>query len=345
MATIEIAGLVLGDDLPPQVIAEIGINHGGNLEVAKKMVSAAVDAGAKLIKHQTHIPDAEMSIEANYAIPGNSDKSIYQVISENSLTLDEEYELKNYAESKGAIYFSTPFSREAFFQLLEWGVPAFKIGSGECNNYPLVELIAKARKPVIMSTGMNTIESIAKSVSIFKEFNTPFALMHTTNLYPTPSNLIRLNGILDLKEAFPEAVVGLSDHSTSNGACIAAVSFGAKILERHFTDSKERVGPDIPCSMDGKDLFNLIIESNDAFLAQGGGRYPAAEEQVTMNFAFASVVSIKEIEEGDFLSLDNIWVKRPSGGDFSPTELKHLIGKRAKKQIAVNTQLKKSDIF
>ena len=345
MASITIADVLIDDDCEPQVIAEIGINHGGDLSIAKKMVLKAIESGARLIKHQTHIPDAEMSIEAKYAIPGNASKSIYEVISENSLTLEDEYELKKYTESLGAIWFSTPFSREAFYTLLEWDVPAFKIGSGECNNYPLVELIAKAGKPVIMSTGMNSIDSISRSVSILRENKTPFALMHTTNLYPTPSNLIRLNGIVELKENFPDAVVGLSDHSTSNGACIASISLGARILERHFTDSRERIGPDIPCSMDGSDLKRLIAESKDAFFAQGGGRYPAPEEQVTINFAFASVVAIKDIAKGETLTLDNIWVKRPSGGDFGPAKFKELLGRRAQNSILRNTQIKKTDLL
>ncbi len=344
MADFRIANLVVGDEHPPLVVVELGINHGGDLQTAIKMAKDALDAGAKIIKHQTHIPDAEMSQEARLVKPGNSDKSIYEVISENTLSEEEEYELMRYVHSRGGIFFSTPFSKEAFYRLKEWDVPAYKIGSGECNNYPLVDLIAQDGKPIILSTGMNSIESIAVSVSILKERKVPFALLHTTNLYPTPQHLIRLAGINDLRNNFPGTVVGLSDHSTSNAACVAAVAHGARILERHFTDSKDRRGPDIPCSMDPSDLKQLIRDSKDAFLAEGGGRFPANEESVTIRFAFASVVSTKEILPGETLNEENIWVKRPYGGDFGPADYKNLIGKVAAKKIQSNVQLRKSDL-
>ena len=187
----------VGPDFPPLVVTEIGINHNGDLEQAKILVDAAAAAGAEVIKHQTHIPDAEMSLEARDVIPGNADISIYDVIKNCSLSLDEERQLAEYVRSKGLIYMSTPFSFEALDFLESIDVPAYKIGSGECNNYPLVEAIASKNKPVIMSTGMNSIESIKPSVEIFRKYKTPYALMHCTNLYPTPDKLIRLNSILD----------------------------------------------------------------------------------------------------------------------------------------------------
>lgn len=344
MPKFEIEEVAVGTDLPPVVVVEIGINHSGNLAVAKQLVDSAIDCGARLIKHQTHIPDAEMSEEAKRIKPGNADKSIYDVISENSLSEDDEYELMNYVKKRGAIFISTPFSREAFFRLRSWGVPAYKIGSGECGNYPLIELIAKDKKPVIMSTGMNSLETISKSVSILRKYEVPFALMHTTNLYPTPAKLIRLGGIDDLKQHFPDAVIGLSDHSTSNAACIASIAHGARILERHFTDTRERVGPDIPCSMDEEDLRRLLRESIDAFLAEGGGRYPVAEEDVTIKFAFASIVALRNIAPGEALTPENIWLKRPFGGDFGPSDLHKLYGKKARSPIRRNTQIHKEDL-
>lgn len=344
MPKFNIDQIVIGTDLPPQVVVELGINHGGKLKEAKKLVDAAIDTGAKLIKHQTHIPDAEMSNEARHVKPGNADQSIYEVISQNTLSEEDEYELFTYVKKREGIFFSTPFSREAFYRLKSWGVPAYKIGSGECGNFPLVDLIASDKKPIIMSTGMNTLETIGKSVNILRSHGVPFALMHTTNLYPTPSNLIRLGGIDDLRKYFPDAVIGLSDHSTSNAACIASISHGARILERHFTDTRARTGPDISCSMDPEDLRRLIRESNDAYLAEGGGRYPTSEEAVTIRFAFASVVSTKEIKPGELLTDENIWVKRPSGGDFGPADLPNLIGRQARRLIYSNTQISIEDL-
>ena len=215
----EIAGRKIGYDYEPLVIAEIGINHEGSLKVAKEMVDAAKQAGIEVVKHQTHIVEDEMSSAAKNTIPGNADVSIYEIMRRCSLNEEDEFELKHYVESKGMIFISTPFSRAAADRLHKWNVPAYKIGSGECNNYPLLEHIASFGKPVILSTGMNTIESISKAVSIFKKHNVPYALLHTTNLYPTPNHLVRLGAMVQVQEAFPEAVVGLSDHTLTNHAC------------------------------------------------------------------------------------------------------------------------------
>ena len=151
---IEIAGRKIGLDFPPLIIAEIGINHEGSLQVAKEMVDAAYRAGVEVVKHQTHIVADEMSAAAKTIIPGNADVSIYEIMERCSLDETDELELKNYVESKGMIFISTPFSRAAADRLQQFDVPAYKIGSGECNNYPLVEYICKKKKPVILSTGI-----------------------------------------------------------------------------------------------------------------------------------------------------------------------------------------------
>ena len=259
MKYIEINGRKIGEDYPPLVIAEIGINHNGSLKVAKEMVNAAYRAGAEIIKHQTHIVDDEMSKEAKNVIPGNADISIYEIMEKAALNLEEEKELKRYVESKNMIFLSTPFSRAAADRLENMGVKAYKIGSGECNNYPLIEHIAKFRKPMIISTGMNNIKSVRKTVQIVEKYNIPYVLLHTTNLYPTPCNLVRLEAMQELKKEFPNAIIGLSDHTVNNNACLAATALGACVLERHFTDSKNRVGPDIVCSADEQELKELII--------------------------------------------------------------------------------------
>ncbi|MCB0399600.1 MAG: N-acetylneuraminate synthase family protein, partial [Winogradskyella sp.] len=244
---IEIQGRKIGRDYPPLVIAEIGINHEGSLTVAKEMVDAAHRAGAEVVKHQTHIVEDEMSKAAKSVIPGNADVSIYEIMERCALDEKDELELKNYVESKDMIFISTPFSRAAAERLKKFDVPAYKIGSGECNNYPLLEHIAKFGKPVIMSTGMNTIESVSKAIEVFKKHNTPLAILHTTNLYPTPTHLVRYGAMMELHKAFPDYVFGLSDHTLNNNACLGAVALGASILERHFTDHMHRTGPDIVC--------------------------------------------------------------------------------------------------
>lgn len=337
---IVIAGRKIGENYPPLVVAEIGINHNGDLNVAKKMVDAALGAGAEIIKHQTHVVEDEMSAEAKKVIPGNADISIYEIMDNAALNEEDEYELKRYVESKGMIYLSTPFSRAAADRLHKMDVAAYKIGSGECNNYPLIEHIAKFGKPMIISTGMNNIESVRKAVKIVEKYNVPYALLHTTNLYPTPFELVRLGAMQELQENFPNAVIGLSDHTLNNNACLAATAIGASILERHFTDSKDRQGPDIVCSADPTDLKALIDGSKQIQLMRGGKKEATKEEQVTMDFAFATVVSINPIKKGEQFTEKNIWVKRPGIGEIRAELYNNILGKKAAEDIEKDIHIK-----
>lgn len=329
MSEFSINGRLVGEKHPPLVIAEIGINHNGSLETAKMMVDAAVGSGIELIKHQTHIINDEMSHEALKVIPGNSNKSIHQIMSECALSEADECELKEYVESKGAIFISTPFSRAASERLERMNVSAYKIGSGECNNYPLLEHIASFGKPIILSTGMNGIEDIQKAVNIFHSYQVPYALLHTTNIYPTPDHLVRLGAMTELANNFSTAVIGLSDHTTSNYASFGAVALGASIIERHFTDSMIREGPDISCSMDPIAARDLLRGVDILFKQRGGRKGPIQEEQATIDFAFATVVTIKEIKVGETFSKDNLWVKRPGTGEIKAEYLNDLLGKKS----------------
>lgn len=344
MAEFFIGNRRIGDGHPPIVIAEIGINHEGSLDVAIEMADAAIDAGCEIVKHQTHIVEDEMSSEAKQVIPGNADVSIYEIMERCALSEADEWRLMQHVQSRGAVFISTPFSRAAANRLIKFGIQAFKIGSGECNNYPLIKHIAKARKPVILSTGMNTIESIRPSVEVLRSHGVPYALLHCTNVYPTPPEFVRLGAMVELKEAFPDAVVGLSDHTVNNFACLGAVALGASILERHFTDSMDRVGPDIICSMDPSAFAELNEGARTIFLASGGEKGPVEAEAPTIAFAFASVVATQDIQVGEMLSEENIWVKRPGGGDFAAIDYERLIGLRAKGVIAAGRQLRASDI-
>lgn len=341
---MKIGNREIGPNSDPLVIAEIGINHNGSLKVAKEMVDAAYEAGADIIKHQTHVVEDEMSSAAKKVIPGNADVSIYEVMSKSALNEEDETELKRYVESKGMIFLSTPFSRAAADRLERMGVLAYKIGSGECNNYPLIEHIAQFGKPMIISTGMNDIESVRKTVKIVEKHNVPYALLHTTNLYPTEFDQVRLGAMLELKDNFPNAIYGLSDHTINNNACLAAVALGASIVERHFTDYKERTGPDIVCSMDKKELKELLDGTKQIHKMLGGKKEALKEEQVTIDFAFATVVTIKNIKKGEKFTKDNIWVKRPGTGEIRAEYYNDILGKVATCDIENDTHLKRDMI-
>lgn len=325
----------------PLIIAELGINHNGSLKLAKKIIDSAKSCGAEIVKHQTHIAEKEMSNEAKKIVPVHTKENIYEIIDKCSLNFKDEIKLKKHVENKKMIYLSTPFSREAADRLNIMGVKAFKIGSGECNNYPLIEHICKFKKPIILSTGMNNIKSIKIAVKIIEKYKIQYALMHCTNLYPTPPHLVRLNAINEIKKNFPKAVLGLSDHTENNYTSYAALGLGVSIIERHYVDRKSRKGPDISASMDKKDLKDLLQASNYLYKALPGSKQPPKEERNTMKFAFASVVATKQINKGDILNKKNIWVKRPGTGDFLAKSLKFLYGRKVFKNINANTQIKK----
>jgi N-acetylneuraminate synthase len=339
---ITIGNRKIGTSFKPLVIFELGINHNGSLKLAKKIVDSAIKAGAEIIKHQTHIAEDEMSLEAKKIVPINANKNIYDLIKEASLNEKEEWELKKYIEKKKAIFLSTPFSRKAVDRLVKFKVKAFKIGSGECNNYPLVDYIASFGKPIIISTGMNDVSSIKKAIKILKKRKVQYAILHTTNLYPTKHNEVRLNALTELKEIFPNTVIGLSDHTEDNYTSYAAIAMGASIIEKHFIDKNYRKGPDISASVNTEQMYELLKGVNLIHKAMPGGIKPILRERKTANFAFASVVSNKDLKKGEILNKSNIWVRRPGNGDFSPIEYYSLLGRKIKKNIKNNRQIKKN---
>ncbi|UZP69183.1 N-acetylneuraminate synthase family protein [Desulfovibrio mangrovi] len=332
-----IAGRRIGPDHAPFVIAEIGINHEGDFGKAIQMVEAAAKAGCECVKIQTHILEDEMV--PNEVVPGNAKEGIWDIISRCVLTEDEERRIKARVEELGMIFLSTPFSRAAANQLESLGVCAYKIGSGECNNYPLIRHVASFGKPVILSTGMNDIASIEPAVAILREAGTPHAILHCTSLYPTPYDKVRLGALKDLAEAFPDAVLGLSDHSLGNYTCYGAVTLGASILEKHFTCDKSWPGPDVPISIDPEELRQLIEGSRALHQAMGGKKDILPDEQPTIDFAYACVVAIKNIQAGDVLSRENLWVKRPGTGDILAKDFEGILGRVATRPVKKNAQL------
>ncbi len=341
---MEIAGRKIGPDHPPLVIAEIGINHGGDLNVAKEMVRLAALSGCEMIKHQTHIIEDEMTDEAKSIFPPNADVSIWHVMERCALSKDEEAELKRYSEELGMIWISTPFSRAAADFLEELDVAAYKIGSGEADNLPLIRHIAKKGKPVIMSTGMQTIDTIRASVQILEDAGVEYALLECTNLYPSPAEIVSLRGVTDLKNAFPNAVVGFSDHSIGPEMALASVALGACILERHYTDTRYRKGPDIINSMDPSELRHIIDRSKEIWIAANNPKQRTKAEEPVYAFARASVVADKDLPEGHVITEADIWARRPGSGEIAGYEFDKVVGKTLTRAVTRNTQLKWSDL-
>ena len=341
---MKIAHREIGPAHPPLVIAEIGINHGGSLDVAKEMVRLAAGAGCEMIKHQTHIVEDEMTDEAKQIFPPNADVSIWEVMAQCALGREDEAELKRYTESLGMIWISTPFSRAACDFLETLDVPAYKIGSGEADNLPLIRHIAKKGKPVILSTGMQTIDTMRASVAILEDAGIDYALLECTNLYPSPAEIVSLKGVTELKSAFPNAVVGFSDHSIGPEMALASVALGASILERHYTDSRYRKGPDISCSMDPAELRFLIDRSREIWIAANNDKKRTAPEEDVYRFARASVVADADLPAGHVIGEADIWARRPGSGDIPGYDFDKVVGRTLATAVKRNQQLKWSDL-
>jgi sialic acid synthase SpsE len=342
-APFSIGDREIGPDAPPFVIAEVGINHEGDLGKAKQLVDAAVAAGAECVKFQCHMVEHEM-IPTDMKPGDISDESLWDIIARCELTEDEERELQAYCGDKGIMFLSTPFSREAADRLADMNVPAFKIGSGECNNLPLLDQIARLGKPIILSTGMNDLASVRRSVDTISQHGVPLALLHCTSMYPTPYDKVRLGGIGDLAAAFPDVPIGLSDHSLGIWTCLGAVALGASILEKHFTVSRDWPGPDTGLSIEPNELADLVNGSAAVWQARGGAKTILVEEKPVIDFAYASVVALRPIALGETFSRDNIWVKRPGTGPILATEFETVIGHPAARAINANAQLSPEDI-
>lgn len=340
--SLELGSRTVGGESAPLVVAEVGINHEGEIDRALRMIDDVAEAGGECVKLQSHVVEDEMI--PNDIIPPNADEPIWDMMSRCELSEEAERELQSRAGSNGLLFLSTPFSRAAADRLQGMDVPAFKIGSGECSNYPLVEYIARLGKPMIVSTGMNDIASISRTVKIMRTCGVPFALLQCTSLYPTPYEEVRLGGMEQLGAVFPDAVVGLSDHSYSVYPSLGAVALGASIVERHFTSDANWSGPDIEVSMDPQDLRALLEGTNAIWKARGGEKEVLPAEERTIEFAFASVVTTTQVKEGQQLGRSNCWVKRPGTGEIGPEHYETVIGRSAARDLPAGVQVSWGDL-
>jgi len=341
--SFRIGNRLVGVDVSPLVIAEVGINHNGSLDVAKRMVDSAFSVGCECVKFQHHLPYEEMSVEARSVVPGNSDRDIFSIIDDSTMSLSDLSDIKDYVESKGMIFLCTPFCIKAVDELESIGVVAYKIGSGECNNIPLIRHVASKGKPIIMSTGMNCLEVIEESVNIIKEYNVPLVLLHCVSIYPTPLELVNLNRVNELKSI--NELVGFSDHSKSIYASVFSISLGACVIEKHFTYDNKIKGPDINLSITPPELKELIMftKSYEKVLMNNSMSIRNLEA-VTSNFAFHSICLNKDIKKGEKLVFEDLSFKRPGTGDYKAKDYKKVIGMITKKDITKGEQLKKEEI-
>jgi sialic acid synthase SpsE len=342
--SVKIGNRLIGPGNPPFIIAEACINHEGDIKIAEKMVHAAKAAGADCIKFQIHVLENEMLRQAPQS--DNFDEPLWNTLERTNLSTPEHKRLKKLCEDIGIVYLCTPFSRDGA-DILEKDIGAdfYKTGSGEMTNLPLIEHIAKFGKPMIVSTGMSTIEEIRQTVDLIKNIGTDLILTHCISVYPTPPKLANIGLIPKYRKEF-SIPVGLSDHSNTIYTALGAVALGACVIEKHFTLDKAQRGPDHASSIEPGELEDLVKGSRAVFEAMGEERKIYPEEGQIVAWAREAVVSETDIAKGTKIAKDMVWVKRPSPspGCIGAKDLNKVIGKVVKTDIAKNSQIKWSDI-
>ena len=327
--TIKIGAREIGPGAPCFVIAEAGINHNGDTALAAELVDAAAEAGADAIKFQTHFPEHEML--RGGATAAYVGESLFDLLTRTALSREGHVEMQKRAASRGILFLSTPFSREAADFLESIGVPAFKTGSGELTNLPLQQHIARKHKPMIISTGMSTPEEIDRTVQVVRAEGTPFALMHCTSTYPTPYEHVQLDCISALQQKYG-VPVGFSDHTLGNFMAYGAVAIGANLFEKHFTVSRGLPGPDQQGSMEPDELADLVKGVRSIERARGAAKTIQPGEQDVRNMAHHSVVSVRDIAAGATIASADVWAKRPGTG-IPALQLGEIVGRTAARAI------------
>lgn len=336
MKIIKIGDKVIGKGKPCFIIAEAGVNHNGDLKIAKKLVDVAIGAGADAVKFQTFKSENFVTKEAGLA--SYQEKNIGKKESQQEMLkkLELSYEnfeiLKNYCDKKGIIFLSTPHSYDAV-DFLDNLVPAFKFGSGELTNIPGLRYAAKKGKPMILGTGMSILEEVKRAVNEIKNTgNKQIIILHCTTNYPTPISEVNLNVLKTMKKEL-DCIIGYSDHTLGILTSIVAVSMGAKVIEKHFTLDKKLPGPDHKASLDPSELKDLVDEIRKVEQIFGSNeKKPTESEKEIMNLVRKSLVAHVKIPKDSIIKEDMIVIKRPGIG-IQPYDIKKVIGKKAKRDI------------
>jgi len=333
---IKVANRVISRNNRPYIIAELSANHDGSIEIAKKSILAAKNSGANAIKIQTYTPDT-MTIDSNLEDFQINDglwkgSSLYELYSQAYTPYEWHRELFDYASKIDITIFSSPFDETAVDLLESLNAPAYKIASFELIDLPLIKLVARTKKPLLMSTGMASLDEIGEAVETAKSAgNQNILLFHCISSYPAPIEESNLNNILFLKKTF-NLEVGLSDHSTSNIASILAISLGASAIEKHFKLDRSINGVDSSFSLNQKQFNSLVKECNVAWSALGKSSFSRANaEKENMKFR-RSIYFVKDLKKGDIISVSSIKKIRPGYG-LSPKYFDDLLGRKVKHDV------------
>lgn len=340
---IRIAGRKIGEGHPCFVIAEAGVNHNGDLNIAKRLIDVAKEAGADAVKFQTFRAEAVVTASAPKAkyqevVTGNQESQL-QMLKKLELPLEDFQILKTYCEKKKIIFISTPFDEACADFLNEIGVEVFKIPSGEINNPFLLSHIAHKRKPMIVSTGMATLDEVEAAVRTIREAeNEKIVLLHCVSQYPTSPAEVNLRAMETMRRVL-KVPVGFSDHTRGLEVPLAAVALGACVIEKHFTLDCDLPGPDHRASLEPAELLQMVRGIRIVEQALGNGlKTPSLEELEVAKVARRSLVANKDIPKGSRLLLGWVSIKRPGTG-LPPAMLPRLVGLKARKDISSGTLL------
>lgn len=328
------------------IIAEAGVNHNGDVSIAKKMIEVAAKAGADVVKFQTFQADKVVSINAEKAgyqkKTTGSNESQYQMIKKLEIDKEGHIALIDHCKKNNIQFLSTPFDLDSIDLLVELGMGLFKIPSGEITNLPYLRKIGVLNKKIILSTGMSDLGDIENAVDVLIKSGTErekISLLHCNTEYPTLFEDVNLNAMITIKNAF-KMNVGYSDHTEGIEVPIAAVAMGATIIEKHFTLDKAMEGPDHKASLEPNELENMIKAIRNIEKSMGSGlKKPSLSESKNISIVRKSIVALRDIKIEEVFSEENITVKRPGNG-ISPMEWDKIIGKKATREFKKDELIK-----
>ncbi len=322
----------------PYIIAEVGINHNGNLSTALELIDVAKSSGADAVKFQTFKAEefcGDPEQQFTYRSAGKEvTESMLSMFKRMELESDDWFKIKEYANNLEIEFFSTPQNYSDLQLLLPLGIQVIKVGSDDLTNLPLISSFAKTGLPIILSSGMADIAEVHRALDAAGWFaGREVAMLVCTSQYPTPTIDVNIQRVSTLRAAFPNLVVGLSDHSQGNEAAIMATALGAKIFEKHFTMNHDAEGPDHWFSLDPKELHAWVKAIRDSHTMLGSGLVAPTQKELKMReLARRSIVALSDINEGEVLGNSNIGLRRPGTG-LAPEHLSHLLGRSSSKLI------------
>lgn len=330
------------------IIAEAGVNHNGSIELAKQLIDAAADAGADAVKFQTFKADGVVTknaTRANYQVRNlGEDETQLEMLSRYELRYDDFIELKEYCDEKGIVFLSTPHSEDAI-DFLEDLVPAYKFGSGDLTNIPVLEYAAKKGKPMVLGTGMATMDEIKEALrAIHNQGNKDVVMLHCTSNYPCSLEEVNLRAMQTMQKEL-DCLIGYSDHTLGIFVTVMAVAMGACVIEKHFTLDRNLSGPDHKASLEPNELKDMVNAVRNAEKALGSGlKRPTESERETMKVARKSIVAKVDIQKGVKIKRDMLAIKRPGTG-IEPQNIDKIIGKKSKRDIKEDTLISWSDLI